>query len=545
MTPKGDSMNQPPRLFVATFALFLLCTSLTHAAETAKQPNIVFIFTDDHAAHAISAYGSKINKTPNIDRIANAGMKFENCFVTNSICGPSRACILSGKYSHKNGFFRNGNKFDGEQWTFPKELQKVGYETAMIGKWHLSSHPTGFNFWEVLPGQGAYYNPGMIRMGERVKHTGYTTDLITDITLNWLKNKRTKDKPFMLMFQHKAPHRNWQPGPKHLTMYDDVTIPEPATLWDDYSGRTKAASQQAMTIAKHLNPKDLKLTKPGGLTPEQLKAWNAAYGPKNEKYLADKAAGKLTPKQDTQWKYQRYIKDYLRCVASVDDNIGRVLKYLKDNDLEENTIVIYSSDQGWYLGDHGWYDKRWMYEESLKMPFVIKWPGVIKAGTVNQALISNVDFAATFLDMAGAANPGNLQGKSIVPLLKGADGKDFRKSFYYHYYEFPGAHSVAKHYGVRTNRYKLIHFYRNKDWELFDLQSDPNELKSVYNDPAYAKIKAELKAELTRLQKELDEPTPEIPVTGDPELRQNRKKNPRNKNKKPKKNEPTKTSNQK
>ncbi len=507
------------------FQLIAACVVLLSiTAAYAKRPNIVFIFTDDHAAHAISAYGSKVNKTPNIDRIANAGMRFDNCLVTNSICGPSRACILTGKYSHVNGFYRNGNRFDGEQWNFAKSLQKAGYQTAMIGKWHLSSDPTGFDYWEVLYGQGPYYNPPMKKNGERVTYTGYTTEIITDRTLDWLKNIRDKNKPFMLMFQHKAPHRNWQPGPKYLTMYDDVTIPEAETLWDDYSGRTRAAKNQAMTISRHLNANDLKLRPPGNLTKEQLAKWNAAYEPKNEAYRKAKEAGELTDKQDTQWKYQRYMKDYLRCVAAVDDNIGRIQKYLKDTGLDENTIVIYSSDQGWYLGDHGWYDKRWMYEESLKMPFVIQWPGVIEPGSVNKDIISNVDFAATFLDIAGAKNPGDLHGRSIVPLLKGKTPADWRKSFYYHYYEFPGAHSVAKHYGVRTDRYKLIHFYQNKEWELFDLQKDPNELKSVYDDPSYAKIRGDLEKELTRLQQVLGETEPHKPVPGDPGTRGKRPK---------------------
>ncbi len=504
---------------VTFFLAFVLTLGLCGAAHAAKRPNIVFIFTDDHAAHAISAYGSKINTTPNIDKIAKDGMRFDYCLVTNSICGPSRATILSGKYSHANGFYRNGNLFDGSQWTFPKALQKAGYQTAMIGKWHLSSDPTGFDYWEVLYGQGPYYNPPMKRNGERVNHVGYTTDVITDQTLKWL-DSRDKSKPFMLMFQHKAPHRNWQPGPKHLTMYDGMDIPEPATLRDDYKGRTRAAREQTMTIVRHLSPNDLKLTQPRNFTPEQLAKWNAAYGPKNEAFKKANLEGDALLK----WKYQRYIKDYMRCVASVDDNIGRIQKYLKDNGLEDNTIVIYSSDQGWYLGDHGWYDKRWMYEESLRMPFVIKWPGTIEPGTVNKAMISNVDFAATFLDIAGAENPGNLHGKSFVPLLKGNKLADWRKSFYYHYYEFPGAHSVAKHYGVRTERYKLIHFYRNQDWELFDLQKDPDELTSVYGDPAYADVEKRLKAELKRLQEELGETEPHKPVPGDPELRGNRGK---------------------
>ena len=329
----------------------------------------------------------------------------------------------------------------------------------------------------------------------------------------------------MLMLQHKAPHRNWQPGPKYLNMYDGETIPEPPTLFDDYQGRASPASNQKMTVAKHLTPNDLKFRTPRNLTPEQLKVWNAAYGPKNAAF----EAANLTGKDLVRWKYQRYIKDYLRCVASVDDNIGRVLNYLDDTGLAKNTIVIYSSDQGWYLGDHGWYDKRWMYEESLIMPFVVRWPGVIEAGTTNRDLISNVDFAETFLDMAGCRDqiPGDMQGRSILPILKGQTPADWRKSFYYHYYEFPGAHSVAKHYGVRTERHKLIHYYRVGEWELFDLESDPEEMKSVYDDPAYAGVVTKLKAEIGRLQQEFDEEAPHKPVPGDPELR----RKPRNQGK--------------
>ena len=352
------------------------------AAEKTS-PNILFIFTDDHASHAMSCYGSRINQTPNLDRIAKGGMLFQNCLVTNSICGPSRAVILTGKYSHLNGFIQNGDKFDGSQQTFPKLLQKVGYQTAIVGKWHLATTPTGFDYSEVLIGQGPYYNPPMLKNGERTKHTGYTTDIITDLALDWLQNERDQSKPFMLMFQHKAPHRNWQPGPKHLTMYDDVTIPEPDNLFDDYETRGTAAHNQKMEVARDLTPNDLKLTQPGGLTPEQLAAWNAAYGPKNEAFKQ----ANLTGKELVKWKYQRYIKDYLRCVAAVDDNVGRVLDYLDQTGLAEDTIVVYSSDQGFYLGDHGWFDKRFMYEESLKMPLLVRWPGVVKPGTVNNDLV--------------------------------------------------------------------------------------------------------------------------------------------------------------
>ncbi len=470
--------------------------SLMASQRSSTRPNILFIFTDDHASHAISAYSSKINETPNIDRIANEGMIFRNCFCTNSICAPSRAVILTGKHSHLNGVPTNREKFDGSQQTFPKLLQKAGYQTAMIGKWHLKSDPTGFDFWKVLYGQGPYYNPPLKTPDGREEHTGYTTEILTDVALDWLKNGRDESKPFMLMYQHKAPHRNWQPGPKHLDLYDGVKIPEPNTLFDDYSNRTSAAKTQEMTIEEHLNKSDLKLVPPRNLTPEQLEKWNAAYEPKNAEFREADLEGK----ELVRWKYQRYIKDYLRCIASVDENVGRVLDYLEESGLEKNTVVIYSSDQGFYLGDHGWFDKRWMYEESLRMPFLVRWPGVIEPGSENNDLVQNLDFAETFLDLAGTEIPKDMQGRSLVPLFKGQSPDDWRDSIYYQYYEFPGAHSVRKHYGVRTERYKLIYYYEIDEWELFDLQKNPEELKSVYTDPNYADVVKRLKAELKRLR---------------------------------------------
>ena len=463
-----------------------------------KRPNILFIMADDHAYQAISAYGSVVNKTPNLDRIARDGMRFDRCYVTNSICGPSRAVILTGKYSHLNGFVRNGNTFYGKQQTVAKLLQKADYQTAVVGKWHLKSDPTGFDFWNVLIGQGPYYNPPMKTPEGVVNHTGYTTDIITDQALDYLKNTRDKEKPFFLMYQHKAPHRNWQPGPKYLTKYDDVTIPEPATLYDDYSGRGSAASRQAMTIERHLTSNDLKLVPQRGLTDAQKKTWHKAYDPKNKEFNEAKLEGRAL----TKWKYQRYVKDYLRCIASVDENVGRVLDYLDESGLAENTVVFYTSDQGWYLGEHGWYDKRWMYEESFRTPLMIRWPGVTKPGSVDRHLTMNLDFAQTFLQIAGAEIPEDMQGLGLKPILAQQAPKDWRKSVYYHYYEFPGAHSVQKHYGVRTDRYKLIHFYELGEWELFDLEQDPNELLSVYSDPAYEKTIKELEVELERLREQ-------------------------------------------
>ena len=469
------------------------------AAAQPKRPNVIFVFTDDHASHAISAYGSRINKTPHLDRLAKEGMLFRNCFCTNSICAPSRAVILTGKHSHLNGVIDNIVSFDGSQQTFPKLLQGTGYQTAMIGKWHLKSDPTGFDHWMILYGQGTYYNPVFKTAAGDKKYTGYTTDIITDQVLDWLKDGRDKSKPFVVMYQHKAPHREWAPGPDHLTMYDDVTIPEPPSLFDDWSGRTSAAKRQTMTIERHMNDIDLKFKPPGNLTPEQLAKWNAAYCPKNEAFKKMNLQGK----ELVQWKYQRYIKDYLRCVASVDDNMGRLLKYLDESGLAKDTVVIYSSDQGFYLGDKGWYDKRWMYEESFRMPLIVRWPGVVKPGSENRDLVQNLDFAETFLDMAGAKIPADMQGRSLVPLLKGETPKDWRNSVYYHYYEWYGpgtVHDVQRHYGVRTQRHKLIHYYLINEWELFDLENDPNEMRSVYDAPAYAGVVKELKAELERLR---------------------------------------------
>jgi arylsulfatase A-like enzyme len=504
------------RLTKLILLVFVLNFFLISSSSAEQRPNILFIFTDDHASHAMSCYGSKINQTPNLDRIAKEGMLFRNCFCTNSICGPSRAVIQTGKHSHLNGFLHNGLKFDGTQQTFPKLLRKAGYNTAIIGKWHLKTKPTGFDYSHVLIGQGPYYNPLMLKNGNRVKHVGYTTDIITDLALNYLKNLRGQDKPFMMMYQHKAPHRNWQPGPKYLHMYDDVTIPEPDNLFDNYDGRGSAAHQQDMTIEKTLTDFDLKLTPPKNLNAAQLKTWNEAYEPKNREFRNANLKGK----ELVRWKYQRYLKDYLRCVASVDDNLGRVLKYLDDSGLSRNTIVIYSSDQGFYLGDHGWFDKRFMYEESYRMPLLVRWPGVVKPGSTNSDLVSNLDFAETFLNIAGVKIPTDMQGESLVPLFHGKNPDNWRKSLYYHYYEFfekrSAAHKVRRHNGVRTAQYKLIHFYNLEEWELYDLKKDPREMKSVYSDPAYASIVAELKIELSRLQKHYQVPDDQGSVSKNP-----------------------------
>ncbi len=488
----------------AALSLLPSCTSIGQIMGAGgKRPNIIFIMTDDHASHALSCYGSKINKTPNLDRLAKEGMLFENCFCTNSICAPCRAVILTGKYSHINGVIDNRKRFDGGQQTFPKLLQEAGYETAMIGKWHLKSDPTGFDYWNVLPGQGTYYNPVMREMGERKKYTGYTTDIITGHCLKWLK-ERTGEKPFCLMYHHKAPHRRWEPGPKHLAMYDDVTIPEPDNLFDDYSNRGRAAKEQDMSIEKTMDKIDLKLVAPRNLNPEQKNFWDAAYEPKNEAFRKANLKGKDL----VRWKYQRYIKDYLRCIASVDDNVGRLLDYLDESGLSKNTVVFYTSDQGFYLGDHGWFDKRFMYEESLRMPLLVRYPGQIKAGSVNDDIVLNLDFAPTFLDFAGVGKPDDMQGRSIRRVLRRRTPRGWRTSMYYHYYEYPAVHSVKRHYGVRTQRYKLIHFYHDIDeWELYDLRKDPREMKNVYDDAAYAEVVKELKVELKRLRAKLKDTT--------------------------------------
>jgi arylsulfatase A-like enzyme len=483
-----------------------------------KPVNILFIMSDDHAANAISAYGSKINQTPNIDRIAKDGVLFRESFCTTSICAPSRAVLLTGKYGHLNGQVDNGAVFDGSQMTFPKLLQAAGYQTAMIGKWHLKSDPTGFDYWNILPGQGQYYNPDFIEMGEKKQITGYATDITTDIAISWL-DSRDSEKPFCMLLHHKAPHRNFMPGPKHLTMYDGVDIPMPETFFDNYQTRSAAAREQEMEVSRHTMPSfDLKLpVQPQGtdeteeermdrefwlssynrMNDEQKKNWDEAYGPKNEAFLQ---AG-LTGRELAEWKYQRYIKDYLRCVASVDDNVGRVLDYLDQHGLRENTLVIYTSDQGFYLGEHGWFDKRFMYEESLRMPMLMSMPGTIRTNSVSGAMSMNLDFAPTILDFAGVTIPLEMQGVSLRPILLGNDPAGWRESIYYHYYEYPGWHMVKRHYGVRTQRYKLIHYYYNIDaWEMYDLQEDPHELNNICDDPGYASVRSQLEKRLAELR---------------------------------------------
>lgn len=477
------------------------CFTSTAAADDSSRPNILFIFTDDHALNAISAYGgplAEIAPTPNIDRIADEGMLFRHCLVTNSICAPSRAVVLTGKYSHLNGQRTNVDVFDGSQQTVPKILRAAGYQTAIVGKWHLKSTPTGFDHFEVLKGQGQYYNPLLMTNGENVKHTGYTTDIITDQTMNWLDDRDT-EKPFFLMCQHKAPHGRWEPALRHLGAFDDVEIPEPPTLFDDYSRRSAAPGQHEMGIAEHMGPARLMFRYSSKFTTEQFKVFNGHFQPRNE---AVKKAN-LTGDARTRWNYQRYLRNYLSCVRAVDENVGRLLDHLDKLGLSENTVVIYSSDQGFWLGEHGWFDKRWMYEESLHTPLLVRWPGVTQPGTSSEFLVSNVDFAETFLDIANLTIPGNMQGRTLAPLLRGQSPPDWRTSHYYHYYE-AGGHGVPIHYGVTDGRYKLIRFPDEEldAWEFFDLTNDPMEMTSVYDDPKYSKLVAKSKKELARLRNE-------------------------------------------
>jgi len=498
----------------------MLLTVFAASLQAAERPNILFIFSDDHAPHAIGAYDGwlkSVNPTPNIDKLAASGMLFKNSFCTNSICGPSRAVIQTGKHSHMNGFMNNGNSFDWNQQTFPKLLQQVGYTTAIYGKSHLKGQPQGYDDWKVLPGQGLYYNPDMLTPAGKKMIPGHCTDVVTDLAVQWLKDGREADKPFMLMVQHKAPHRNWMPAERHLDLYEDLEIPEPATLFDQWLDNAPAARFQELEIDRHmhlnfdlfvdLTPDFDGAAIPGRLdksawrnmqrmTPEQMTFWRAAYGPRDKAFHAAKLSG-----QDlVRWKYQRYAKNYLRCVKGVDESVGTLMQTLEDLKLDDNTIVIYSSDQGFYIGDHGWYDKRWMYEESLKMPLIVKWPGVTQPGTINTNLVQNLDYAETFLDVANTEVPADMQGASLVPLLKGESPTDWRKAIYYHYYEFPSVHMVPRHNGIRTDRYKLMHFYEFDEWEFYDLEKDPDELQNEYNNPEYADVIGKIRQEFVSLR---------------------------------------------
>ncbi|MBZ9728359.1 sulfatase [Salegentibacter sp. JZCK2] len=501
-----------------------------------KRPNIVFIMTDDHAAQAISAYGhpvSQLAPTPNIDRIAENGVKFNNNFCTNSICGPSRAVILTGKHSHENGFRMNGEVFDGSQPTLPKFLKEVGYATALVGKWHLHGLPEGFDHWNILVDQGNYYNPDFIKGKDTTRIEGYATDIITKMGLDWLKNNRSEEKPFMLMVQHKAPHRNWMPALRHLNKYDSTEFPLPNSYFSDHKGQVAAQQQQQTIYEDMYEGHDLKMSVEKGsdslrhnpwktdferMTKEQRDTWNKAYRPKNDAFHDANLSGKELAK----WKGQRYLQDYLATVASVDEGVGEILDYLEESGLDENTLIVYTTDQGFYLGEKGFFDKRFMYEESLAMPMLMQLPGEIEAGSEIDALTQNIDFAPTFLDFANAEIPQDMHGKSLRPLINNSvTDEDFRNAIYYHYYDFPAFHMVKRHYGIRTDRFKLMHFYDDIDeWEMYDLKEDPQEMNNIYNHPDYAEVREQLHSSLDSLQQKYNVTEEEFATTPEEKVEQ-------------------------
>ena len=489
-------------------------------AQAQKKPmNIVFIMSDDHSYQTISAYDKRFISTPNIDWLADNGVKFQESFVANSLSGPSRACMLTGKHSHANGFTDNSKTFDGGQQTFPKLLQKQGYQTAMIGKWHLTSLPTGFNYWDILIGQGDYYNPDFLSNGKKIRRPGYVTNIIADMAIDWMENKRDKNKPFCLLMHNKAPHRVWNPDTCDLRLYDDVTYPLPKTFYDDYAGRL-AAQKQEMSIIKDMDlvydnkmaDKENEIHTTTGLeqwgrgnykrmTPSQRAQWDSYYDPIIKKFKEDKLSGKAL----AEWKYQRYMHDYMRVIHSVDRNVGRVIEYLRQHGLLDNTMIVYTSDQGFYMGEHGWFDKRFMYEESFRTPLLVYYPGG-KHGVVKE-MVQNIDYAPTFLDVAGAKVPSDIQGCSFLPLLEGKKPANWRQSLYYHYYEYPAEHSVCRHYGIRTKRYSLMHFYNDINaWELYDLKKDPDQMHNIYGKPGTEKLTKNLKKQLLQLQVQYDDP---------------------------------------
>ena len=510
----------------AACALPLAAAGLSACSDAVEQerPNIIFIMTDDHTTQAMSCYGGNLIETPNMDRIADEGMRFDNCYATNALSGPSRACILTGKFSHRNGFTDNASTFDGSQLTFPKVMRENGYATGVVGKWHLISKPQGFDHWSILLGQneqGNYYKPVFYENGTVVKEDGYVTDVITDKAIEFIDEVHD-EKPFMLMLHHKAPHRNWMPAPRHLGIFNDTVFPEPETLFDDYEGRGEAARSQDMNIENTLEDEwDLKL-----LTREEILAgnnrlhdvyirmpeevqhkWDSVYAPR----IAEYRSGKLQGDELVRWKYQQYMRDYLATAMSVDESIGRVMEYLEEIGELDNTVIVYTSDQGFFLGEHGWFDKRFMYEECLRMPFVIRYPKMIKAGSTSKAICMNVDFGPTFLDLAGIEVPSEMQGRSFRKVLekKGRIPAGWREAAYYHYYEYPAEHSVKRHYGIRTSDCKLIHFYNDIDqWEMYDMKADPQEMRNVYDDPAYADKRAQMHRILEQVQQEYEDTDP-------------------------------------
>ena len=490
-------------------------------AQAQGRYNIVYIMTDDHTAQMMSCYDNRFVETPNLDRVANDGVRFVNSYVANSLSGPSRACMLTGKHSHKNGFTNNEHGiFDGSQQTMPKLMQKAGYQTALIGKWHLVSTPTGFDYYNILPAQGNYYNPEFINMdGSETTEKGYVTNVITDKAIDWMEHKRDKSKPFILFVHHKACHRDWLPEIKYLRLYEDNTFALPATFYDDYAGRPAAAAQE-MEIGNndHMDiVYDTKMYRPG-ITTRLSGAYLNMVGRLDSKdraeydYFYDSLAAdfnnrKLTGKALAEFKYQRYMRDYAKVLKTLDDNIGRTLDYLEKAGLKDSTLVVYTSDQGFYMGEHGWFDKRFMYEESLNTPLVMSLPKGLQARGDIKEMVQNIDYAPTFLEIAGAPAPSDIQGVSLLPLLQGKHPKSWRKSVYYHYYEYPAEHSVKRHYGVRSSDgYKLIHFYNDiNHWELFNLNADPSELHNIYGQPGTEKVTKRLMNELIRLQKQYDD----------------------------------------
>jgi arylsulfatase A-like enzyme len=504
----GNSENNAPGMKKLLALLFYFCISGYYVeARQSDPPNVVLILTDDHAVQTIGAYGSKYDATPNLDRLAKEGALFNRAFVTNSLCGPSRAVLLTGKYSHINGFKDNHDRFDASQDIFPKHLRNAGFQTAWVGKWHLQSYPQGFDYWNILPGQGQYYNPALINMqGDTARIEGYCTDVVTDIALNWL-DKRDESRPFFIVIGEKAPHRTWMPDIQDLGKFDHINFPLPANFYDRYENRI-AAGMQDMSVEKTLltgydlkmksDPDDRATAFLTRMSPKQREQWNTYY----DSVEADFLKRNLSGKELTEWKYQRYMRDYYSTTLSLDRNIGKILSYLDENNLSENTMVIYMSDQGFYMGEHGWFDKRFMYEESMRTPLIVRYPAMIKPGTVYSQIVSNVDFAPTFMELAGLNIPQQMQGKSMMPLLKNPKAAT-RNSAYYHFYEYPGEHSVLKHFGIRTERYKLIRFYDHHNfWELYDLKKDPTEMNNIYGQKKYETITAELKMQLKQLSLE-------------------------------------------
>lgn len=516
--------------FLALLVFAAPAWAQTPSSSSNDRPNIIFIMADDHAYQAISAYSNRLIETPNIDRIAKMGMRFTNATVTNSICAPSRATILTGKHSHLNGKIDNDFPFDTTNVTFPQLFQDAGYQTAMFGKLHFGNAPKGFDQFKILPGQGSYYNPDFITKNEgTVRVEGYVTDIITDMTLDWLQEERNPEEPFLLFYLHKAPHREWLPAERHLEEFTQRTFPEPATLFDDYSGRGRAAKEAEMNLLTHMNwsgdskiyPKvmeelgiaptttwdTLAFTREvGRLNPRQRANWMNAYDRVNASFR--EAYPQMGAKEKMQWRYQRYMQDYLGTIRAVDENVGRVLDYLEANNLMDNTLVVYTSDQGFYLGEHGWFDKRFVYDESFKTPLLVAWPGKVAPNSTSTTMVQNLDYAQTFLEAAGIPAPADMQGESLLPLLTGHPEEWTRDAVYYHYYEYPAVHMVKRHYAVVTEQYKLVHYYYDTDeWELIDRIKDPQELLNVYDDPAYAPVVASLHQKLDELRKQYGDNT--------------------------------------